>query len=354
MAGAEKSLANLVRGLDPDRYDPVVLTLSPEPGKLKDVLDEAGIRNYSIGIARKYQLWKLRDLYTALKSEAPDILQTFLYFDNVFGIPLGRLASVPHIIGGIRNVETHQPLLRRIFERITLPLADMLVSNSRNGRDYYDAYNKDIRVIYNGIPENELLIETNTPNRYPHERTIAGVRIPPDEYAFITIGRLTKQKDYPTLLHAYALIDTTTLPFNHIIIGDGEEHDALIQLRDKLGLTDRVHFAGYQPNAAEMLRNADCFVLPSLWEGMPNVVMEAVARRVPVIATDVGGVSEIVSETLIEPGNPSALADALYGFLATDTNTESAYNYLVTTFTLPKMISSFDRTYSELTARIRQ
>jgi glycosyltransferase involved in cell wall biosynthesis len=142
-------------------------------------------------------------------------------------------------------------------------------------------------------------------------------------YRLLAIGRLVKKKGYDDLLRAAKILADAGVPFDLTIIGDGPEHNALRSLAQTLGLAGRVHFAGFQPHhlIGEHLCESDIFVMPSVVDakgnrdGIPNVIIEALAHRLPVVATDVSGIPELIEDgvtgLLVPQKNPAALAGAV-------------------------------------------
>jgi glycosyltransferase involved in cell wall biosynthesis len=130
------------------------------------------------------------------------------------------------------------------------------------------------------------------------------------EFLWLAIGRLLDQKDYPTLLQAFQPLASDRARL--LIAGRGPLLEELQQRTQQLGIAGQVEFLGVRHDIAALLASADGFVLSSAWEGMPNVVMEALAAAKPVVATEVGGVAELVeagqSGFLVPPGDPAALA----------------------------------------------
>ncbi|MCC5974538.1 MAG: glycosyltransferase, partial [Rubellimicrobium sp.] len=131
---------------------------------------------------------------------------------------------------------------------------------------------------------------------------------------FLACGRLTQQKDYPTLLRAFAELRGPELRLN--ILGDGDLRASLQRMVAELGLADRVNFLGFQRDPFSHMREADIFVLSSRWEGFGNVLVEAMAVGTPVVSTDCPhGPAEIIMDgktgLLVPPGQPLALAAAL-------------------------------------------
>jgi glycosyltransferase involved in cell wall biosynthesis len=135
----------------------------------------------------------------------------------------------------------------------------------------------------------------------------------------ITVGRLHAQKGHCYLLQAIAKAEKKVPKIKLIIIGEGEEENNLKNLVKSLDLTDKIIFAGLRGDVEKIFPIAELFILPSLWEGMPNVILEAMAAGKPVVATKVGGVPEVVvhGETgiLVPPEDSNALTSAIIDLL---------------------------------------
>lgn len=143
------------------------------------------------------------------------------------------------------------------------------------------------------------------------------VRQAGEPFRILTVGRLTAQKDHHTFIAALAELASAHCDFHATIVGDGPLREALERQAESSGLADRITFTGAIPHDAvfDELAHADLFVLPSRWEGSPNVLLEAKAFGVAVVATRVGGVPEMIEEEktglLVEPGNSAELARAI-------------------------------------------
>ncbi len=162
--------------------------------------------------------------------------------------------------------------------------------------------------IYNGIQPGRFAAQEG------RNETRASLGIGADELVVGFVGRLTEQKGLPYLLAAVAQLGTTRRPFRLLIVGDGELRSSIEAEAEALGITTIV-FAGYQRETARFYRAFDLFVLPSLWEGLPVSLIEAMASGCAVIATRVGGSPELVEQgvsgMLVEPKDPSELAEAI-------------------------------------------
>jgi glycosyltransferase involved in cell wall biosynthesis len=145
------------------------------------------------------------------------------------------------------------------------------------------------------------------------------LRIPAAAPVIGTVGRLSEVKQQDVLLRAFARVRLRVPEAHLLLVGDGPLKDSLSELAVRLGLGDRVHFAGYQARPQAYLRLMDLFALTSRSEGMPLVVLEAWAAGLPVVASRVGGLPEMIDEgrtgVLFAPGDEGALADVLSGLL---------------------------------------
>jgi glycosyltransferase involved in cell wall biosynthesis len=174
-----------------------------------------------------------------------------------------------------------------------------------------------LSVIHNPVLDDERLAASGTTCPHPW--------LAPDQPPVIlAAGRLTPQKDFPTLLRAFGLLGSDAA-HRLMIIGEGEEHEALQRLTDRLGLGERVAFPGFVEEPLSYMRGACLFVLSSAWEGFGNVLVEAMAVGTPVVSTDCpSGPREILLDgalgPLVPPGDPGALADAIRAALTRPTD----------------------------------
>jgi len=164
-------------------------------------------------------------------------------------------------------------------------------------------------LIYNGISP-DLITQANA---------IPRLKINQGKFSIGSIGRLTPQKDYATLLQAIHLASSELKGLEFELVGDGELRSTLEEQRQKLNLESIVHFRGRQNNVIEYLRRWDLFILPSLWEGLPTVVLESMCCQTPILATDIPGTREIIipgkTGWLVPPGDPIAMANHLIQIL---------------------------------------
>jgi glycosyltransferase involved in cell wall biosynthesis len=135
-----------------------------------------------------------------------------------------------------------------------------------------------------------------------------------------SVGRLAEQKGYRYLLEAIPTVLASCPDVRFVLIGDGELRASLEAMAEQMGIAGHLVFAGLRPNAELYYPAMDLFVLPSIWEGLPTVVLESMASGVPVVATDIAGARELVQEGitgwLVPPADPSSLAAAILDALA--------------------------------------
>ncbi len=144
------------------------------------------------------------------------------------------------------------------------------------------------------------------------------VRQPAEKKVILSVGRLSAAKNYMVALRAFALLSIDTVEY--WIAGSGKELDMLKQLCTELGITEKVRFLGHVDHVAALLETADIFLIPSLWEGFGLAAVEAMNASLPVVASDIPGLREVVAHKppcamLIDPQNPESIVDALHRLL---------------------------------------
>lgn len=295
VGGAERCLQHLVAGLDRERFDPVVYCLGPRPADPQascvEPIEAAGIPVHCLGASRIRQfpitLGRLRKL---LVSQSPQILQTFLFHGNFAGRLAACLAGVPHVVSGVRVAEK-QSHWHLWLDRWTQRLVDRHVCVSRAVADF-SVREAGLRadrvfVIPNGI-------DPAVADAAPIDLGELGLR--PGQRAITFVGRLEPQKGLPWLLETAQQWLPRVADCELLLVGSGGQRSELENVAQALGIADRVHFAGWRPDVAEILAASDLLVLPSRWEGMPNVVLQAMARGMPVLATEAEGTKELLGD----------------------------------------------------------
>jgi glycosyltransferase involved in cell wall biosynthesis len=354
--GAERALVQIVSRLDRHRWEPHVFCLSHE-GALAADLRAAGVEVDCLGARRSRDLFVVWPLYRRLAALRPAILQTFLFHANIVGRIAGTAARVPVIVSGIRVAEKRSRL-RLWLDRITDRMVTRHVCVSRDVAQFSSERGglprAKICVIPNGVDFERFAKAT------PADLTPFG--IPPQSRVLLFVGRLDPQKGPLQLLEAAAELFPDHCDLHLLLVGDGPLKSELQSWTSAKNLASRVHFAGRQADVASLLRAADLLVLPSRWEGLPNVVLEAMAAGTPVVANAVEGVRELLGDGragfIVPITGDFWLAEAIRTALREkDRSRERAIEaqHLVRErFTWPLVTAEYERLYVETLSHSRE
>jgi glycosyltransferase involved in cell wall biosynthesis len=291
MGGAERCLTNLATGLDRDRFEPVVYCLAPNPAEseLVDRLVDASVEVHFLGARSSWRFFSTkRKLQHLLDRQAPDIIHTFLFHANVLGALAAKHRTAARIVLGVRVAD---PAIWRLrLERLVAKRAHRVVCVSRSVAQFVHRRA--------GIPVEKLVVIPNgiDPDQYP-PRNVADLTqfgIVCGRPVILFVGRLELQKGVDWLLRLAPAILARMPEHEFLIVGDGPQRRSLSRLANSLGIAANVHFAGRRKDVPEILCAARLLVLPSRWEGMPNVLLEAMAAGLPIVATSAAGVEELL------------------------------------------------------------
>ncbi len=293
--GAERCLVELATRLDRRQFDPVVYCLGPRPAgnpsSLADRLEQAGLPVvcFAARAARSAPrvLWQLE---RRLRADRIQLLQTFLFHANLLGAIAARRAGVQRVVSGIRVAE-HASRWHLRLARWADSCVDRHVCVSQSVREF--------SATVGGLPAEKLLV---IPNGVDVSRFATAVACPreqmqlgPGRRALLCVGRLEQQKGVDWLLSLLPTVLRQAPRHDLVVVGDGPQRGALErQAQASAELAGRVHFLGYRDDVPALLAAADLLLLPSRWEGMPNVVLEAMAAGKPVVARAVEGVAELL------------------------------------------------------------
>ncbi|MFN0197935.1 MAG: glycosyltransferase [Planctomycetaceae bacterium] len=312
--GAERAMVQIVLRMPREVWAPNVICLSG-PGELVTALEQAKVPVACLGARKASDVWILPRLIRQLRQTKPQILQTFLFHANILGRLAGRWTGIPHILSGIRVAEKRSAWPLRI-DRWTQCCVEQNICVSEGVAQFshrQGGISRDkLIVIPNGVDAQKFATAE------PADLSPFGV--PPGIRPFICIGRLDEQKGHRYLFEAIARIDPADPDLHLLVVGTGPLEKNLREWVEQRGLKEHIHFTGWSDQVPGLLRASSVFVLASLWEGMPNVVLEAMAAGLPIIATAVEGVGELVvperNGMIVPPRNSGALADALTWFRA--------------------------------------
>ncbi|MFO0952707.1 MAG: glycosyltransferase [Isosphaeraceae bacterium] len=309
-SGAEKQMVLLSKGLPRDRFQVEAAALT-RLGPLEDELREAGVPVTLIGKPLKIDPFALLRLTRFLKARRFDVVQTWVFAANSYGRVAAGLAKIPVVVTAEMAVDLWKSRGHLAIDRRLARWCDKVVGNSKAVVDFYRAA---------GVPEEKLgLIYSGVGDEEPPAVDRAAMRAefgwPADAPVVLFAGRLMPQKGVDDLIRALDLLQHVRPDVKTLIAGAGPLRDELEVTAHQFDLDDRVRFLGHREDVPRLLAGSDLLVLPSRYEGLPNVVLEAMRFRKPVVATAAPGTTELVvdGETgrLVPVGQFQPLAQAI-------------------------------------------
>lgn len=246
-----------------------------------------------------------------IKAFRPDVVHSHMVHANILARLVRLSCRIPRLVCTAHNTNEGGKL-RMLGYRLTAPLADVSTNVSAEAVAAFEARRAvapgSMLAIPNGIDTKRF--QPSRPARL-QLRKMAGVR--EDEKIIIAVGRLSEAKDYPNLFRAFADALPSIGSVRLWIIGDGELRSVLEDEVARHRISEKVVFWGIQGNVADWMNAADVFILSSAWEGLPLVIGEAMACEKVVVATDAGGVKEVLGDCgyLVPTRNADALSAAL-------------------------------------------
>lgn len=359
VGGAEKVLYHTSRFLDFSRYVPSVCSLK-EKGAMARQLEDAGIEVHSLAMADGdgfagwlASLQALFRLAGYLLQARPTIVHSFLFRANILSRIAACLARVPLVISSVRVMGGEKNCYHTV-ERLTSFMVDHYITVSERVKEHLirmaGVPAGKITTIYNGVSPDECC------PRHPPGSEGLPYGLKAHHRVLLAVGRLHRQKGYDVLMRAFAAVQKEYPTLKLLIIGEGEDENHLKNLAKSLDLTEQVIFTGMLKDSGRILRRAEVFILPSLWEGMPNALLEAMAAGIPVVATEVGGVPELVLQgatgILVPPGDADALARAITDLCGDPAKArsmgEAGRKRVEEHFSLAAMLDATERLYREL------
>lgn len=280
IGGAEGQLWLLCRALDRARVQLTVYCLSGQTAPYAERIMASGT---PVRVVAGGRVTRVRALRRWLAVDQIHVVHPWLFIANSFAWAASRGAGRV-LVTSARNCKRQGRVLDLVNRQAFQASAAIVVNSESVGTyiaEHYAAPRERLRVIYNGI---------DTERFCPLPATSAPASLGP----IVTVGRLVAQKNHELFLRAAHQLAGEIPGVRFVIVGDGPLRAPLAAQAVRLGISEQVVFAGERVDVAELLRGASLFWLTSRWEGLPNVVLEALASGVPVVATDVGGTRELV------------------------------------------------------------
>lgn len=310
MGGAERQVCDLADQFIENGHQVLLISLTGETVNrpLSDKVDVVVLNMVKTlsGFIKAY--WQARKLIQRFK---PDVVHSHMIHANLFARLLRLTVSIPKLICTAHS-SNEGNRFRMLAYRLTDRLCDISTNVSQEA--------VDISVKRGAAPANRIIAMHNgidvkrfTFNKASRDQLRSELGLTDTTPLILAVGRLTAAKDYPNLLSAFQQIIAAGSLAQLAIIGSGEEQVKITTMVAELGLNERVHLLGLRRDVAQWMSAADLFVLSSEWEGFGLVVAEAMACERIVVATDCGGVKEVIGDCgiLVPPRNSTALAEGL-------------------------------------------
>lgn len=358
--GTENQFMALGRSLDPGRFDLEFACLR-RWGAFADEIDqrhipllECNVTSFRSVSAIGQQMRLARHLAT----RRIDIVHGYSFYGNLFAIPPARMAGVPVVIASIRDRAPYLTPMQKRAQRWACQFADCILANAAAVKEWLIAEGYDaskIVVIPNGV---DL---TRFEHVDPRVSPFLALGVPEGAPVVLVVSRLNPLKGLEPFLEAVALIAGDFPSVRFVIVGDTNPSErpywsVLTNLTGKLGMTERVTFAGLRHDVPHLLSAATISVMPSLNEALSNVLLESMAAGAPVVATRVGGTPEAIEDgvngMLVPPGDPRAMAAAIAALLASPDRArrlgDAARQSINARFSMQRMVSATERLYEAL------
>jgi len=351
--GAEKALLQLVSGLNSSRWECRVYCLGPE-GSLAEPLRTRGIFVECYGARHWRDLGVFLWLSRRLREFSPDLLQCFLFHANLVGRVAGRWARVPVVLSGHRVAE-QQKKWHLWLDRWTAGLVDHHVCVSR-GVQTHVCRHLGIALEKTSVIPNGVSIPNENQASDKMRELLKTCQFTEDAQIVLAVGRLHPQKGFLNLLQAFRRVAEQLPTSRLLIVGEGPQRMELEQSVHSLGLNDSICLPGWCDDVMSLMRHARVLAVTSAWEGMPNVVLEAMSVGLPVVAMQVEGLEELIQNEergiIVTQGDIGAFTDSLVRVLRRPDWAlqlgKSSQEFVSKNFTWGKMVEDYERIYLQL------
>jgi glycosyltransferase involved in cell wall biosynthesis len=313
--GAENMLLQLLPKMQGDLDNRVCVIKGR--GEIGKKLEEQGIVVYYLDLKSIFDLGIIFRYRNVLKEFQPDVQINYLIHADIFGRIFGKIFGVKKIVPYIRNIHRSRKFLM-FLDKLILPLADFILTNSKTAKKYYidkmGVKADKIMCIPNGIDLSRF--ENLNVNISAKKKEIG---IAQNSFVIGTVARLEKQKDIPTLIKAFKIIQERYSLAHLLLVGHGSQKENIKKLIEDLSLKDKVTMLEKRTDNLELISIMDIFILPSLNEGMSNALLEAMTLKKLIITSDIEENSELIANKInglnFSPGNQADLSQKILSYL---------------------------------------
>lgn len=344
LAGIERFVILLSKYIDKSRFKLIVAL--PCEGELTEIFKEINQPYFVFNSNNKPErsISGFLRLMNFIRKGKFDIIHAQA---GIYPCVIGKIFSVPRILEHKHGLDytteqiKNMSWLKKKYESIKKKFVDLTITVCEHDKKLlvteFGYEEKKIAIIYNCIEHSADIAEINK-----------------DVSVIGNIGRLTYQKDQTTFIHMAKILSSEYPELKFHIFGKGEKYDEYSELIKKLGLSDRVKLTGFVNDVKKLFRSIDILVLSSRYEGIPFVLLESMSNGVPVVATRVGGIPEIIQDSfngfLVPKESPEELANRVRELISNyklrKMFSDNSRNILKDNFTVDKMLEGVQDIYS--------
>lgn len=363
--GAERLLVAYAPRLAKLGFDVDVVVLHDKQGNfMLPALVEAGIPVTHLPVDRLRRLDQIANFHREMRRSAPDLIHAHLEFASILSSVNGWLTGTP-VVATLHTLDApalgnRRDTRRWLMYRTLASFADRVICLTRANAEIAQRTGlgrAQIMVLPNGVEADDF----DAPPKTSRAALRQQLGIPETAPLAVAVCVLRPEKALDRLLMAFPEVVRALPDAQLLIVGDGPMMAPLKALAAQGGLAAKVHFAGYRKDVADVMRAADVFVLPTIFDAQPTVIMEAMAARLPVVATTIAGIPDMVEDgvfgTLVPPDDVPALATALTDLLADPARGrqmgEAGRERVVAEFSIDRQIARLGALYDDLIARRR-
>lgn len=356
IGGTEKNVVNILKNINRERFEPKLCCFffsGPFEQEIKHL-------NIPILICNYRNLFDIRLYFRIIKFfRSSDILHCFGYPTIYSGVIFGRLAGVKKIIVAIQDRDVWKKWYHVFLDKLIRPFVDLYIADGKGTMDFAVSQqgidSEKIITIYDGAD-----IEALKPQRTKEEiRYEFGI---PSEVPIVSvICRLDdKKKGVSFYLKSIPLILEKHADTRFLVVGDGEDRGTLEELAHKLRINDKVIFTGFRSDIPDILNATDIFLIPSLWESVPKILVDAMSMGKAIVATNVGDIPELLTNKktgiLINPAKEKDISDAVISLISnqakvTEYGTEALKESKKRGLTLYRSVDVLQNKYTDVSGK---
>lgn len=307
----------IMLGLDPDRFNTMCIFLKKTSDK-PNFIEDHGCKAFYISKKDRFRIINfpvIRKLAQILKDQKVDILYCQRHQTSVYGAIAGRIANTPLVFSQVHGLNRSKTLRRKLINFLALWRISRVITVGNAVKNDFQScnpwINPDKVISLNNSISYERFANVSESRNQVREQIGLG----PDDFVLGTIGRLAPTKGYQYLIAAFANAKRHIPNAKLLIIGSGKLEKQLKETVTEKNISDSVHFLGYRSDVEKLLKAMDVFVLSSIAEGMPGVILEAMACGLPCISTNVGAICEMLENgkygILVPPADEDAIKEAI-------------------------------------------